>query len=135
MRLSSRLPRDLTPTTLAHAIAEHRAAGRPLIDLTESNPTRVGLDYDADLLRPLGDPAGLTYDPDPMGLPAGREAVASHYRRRGLAVEVTADRIALTASTSESYSLLFKTLCDPGEAELSAVRAPDRARGCGGRPV
>jgi aspartate/methionine/tyrosine aminotransferase len=44
--------------------------------------------------------------------------VASHYRRRGLAVEVTADRIALTASTSESYSLLFKTLCDPGEAVL-----------------
>jgi aspartate/methionine/tyrosine aminotransferase len=30
-------------------------------------------------------------------------------------VEVPADRIVLTASTSEAYSLLFKILCDPGD--------------------
>jgi aspartate/methionine/tyrosine aminotransferase len=118
MRLSSRLPRDLTPTRFARAIAEHRAAGLPLIDLTDSNPTRMGLDYDADLLQPLGDPAGLAYDPEPLGLAPAREAVSTQYLRRGLEVEVPADRIALTASTSESYSLIFKTLCDPGDTVL-----------------
>jgi alanine-synthesizing transaminase len=30
-------------------------------------------------------------------------------------VDVPADRIVLTASTSEAYSLLFKILCDPGD--------------------
>lgn len=116
MRLSSRLPRDLTPTPLARAIAEHRAAGRPLIDLTESNPTRVDLMYDPGLLQALADAAGLAYDPQPLGLRAAREAVSIDYARRGL--DVPADRIALTASTSESYSLLFKALGDPGDAVL-----------------
>jgi aspartate/methionine/tyrosine aminotransferase len=116
--VSSRLPRDLDPTPLARAIADHRAAGLPLIDLTESNPTRVGLDYDDDLLRPLGEAAGLVYDPQPLGLAAAREAVSRQYARRGLGVAVPADRVALTASTSESYSLLFKALCDPGDAVL-----------------
>ena len=34
------------------------ARGRPIIDLTESNPTRAGFDYPADLLAPLGDARG-----------------------------------------------------------------------------
>ena len=44
------------------------------------------------------------------------------------------DRIVLTASTSEAYSLLFKLLADAGDEvlvprpELSAVRSPDAAR-------
>jgi aspartate/methionine/tyrosine aminotransferase len=37
--------------------------------------------------------------------------VARDYARRG--VTVTPDRIVLTASTSEAYSLLFKLLCEP----------------------
>ena len=45
-----------------------------------------------------------------------REAVAADYARRG--VHVAPDRIALTASTSEAYSLLFKVLCDPGDEVL-----------------
>lgn len=117
---SSRLPRNLSPTPLALAVAEHRASARPLIDLTETNPTRAGFEYPADLLRPLADPAGLEYDPQPLGSKAAREAVAADYLRRGLRVEV--ERIALTASTSESYSLLFKALCDPGDTVL--VPAP-----------
>lgn len=39
-----------------------------------------------------------------------------YYSRRGLAVE--ADRILLTASTSEAYGDLFKLLCDPGDEVL-----------------
>jgi aspartate/methionine/tyrosine aminotransferase len=64
------------------------------------------------LLNALGHSRGLVYRPEPFGLRAAREAVAADYERRG--VRVSANRIVLTASTSEAYSLLFKVLCDPG---------------------
>ena len=41
------------------------------------------------------------------------------FRRRGLAV--ARDRVVLTASTSEAYSLLFKLLCNPGDEVLVPV--------------
>jgi len=43
--------------------------------------------------------------------------VSGDFRRRG--VDVPPDRIVLTASTSEAYSLLFKLLCDPGDCVLA----------------
>ena len=113
---SGRLPRDLTPNRLTAAVALRRAHGAPLVDLTESNPTRVGLDYPSDLLAPLASPAALQYAPEPFGTRSAREAVSTDYTRRGLAVP--AARIALTASTSEAYALLFKLLCDPGDRVL-----------------
>jgi aspartate/methionine/tyrosine aminotransferase len=42
--------------------------------------------------------------------------VAADYARRG--VQVPAERVMLTASTSEAYALLFKLLCDPGDRVL-----------------
>jgi alanine-synthesizing transaminase len=108
---SSRVPRDLAANRLAVATAAHRASGRPLLDLTVTNPTAVGLHYPEDLLAPLAGSAGLVYQPEPFGLPAARRAVADDYARRG--ISVAEDRIVLTASTSEAYSLLFKLLCDP----------------------
>jgi alanine-synthesizing transaminase len=93
-----------------------RHKGVRVIDLTQSNPTRVGLDYPADLLAPLSSVEALVYDPQPLGLLSAREAVAADFARRGL--DVSADRIALTASTSEAYALLFKLLCDAGDAVL-----------------
>ena len=113
---SGRLPRDLTPNRLTAAVARRRASGAPLLDLTESNPTLVGLTYPADLLAPLGSPKGLQYTPEPFGTRSARQAVSADYARRGLAVP--AARIALTASTSEAYALLFKLLCDPGDRVL-----------------
>ena len=50
---SSRLKSDLTPNRLTQAVRRRREQGLPIIDLTESNPTRVGLDYSDDLLAPL----------------------------------------------------------------------------------
>lgn len=82
-----------------------------MLDLTVTNPTAVGLHYPEDLLAPLAGSAGLVYQPEPFGLPAARRAVADDYARRG--ISVAEDRIVLTASTSEAYSLLFKLLCDP----------------------
>jgi alanine-synthesizing transaminase len=113
---STRLQSDLSANRLALAVARARADGRRLIDLTESNPTRAGFDYPSDLLAPLADPKGLCYAPDPSGLLDARMAVARDYLRRGLSIDP--ERIVLTASTSEAYSLLFKVLCDPGDEVL-----------------
>jgi alanine-synthesizing transaminase len=99
-RRSSRLPRDLTPNPLSAAVARARAEGRSVADLTQSNPTRVGIPYPLDLLAPLADPAGLSYEPEPFGLATARAAVAADFARRGVAV--ASDRVCLTASTSEA---------------------------------
>ena len=112
---SGRVP-ALRANRLAGELARLRSEGRPLDDLTASNPTRVGLPYPPDLLAPLASPDARVYDPAPFGLPAAREAVAAHLAGRG--VPVRPDRVVLTASTSEAYGLLFKLLCDPGDAVL-----------------
>jgi alanine-synthesizing transaminase len=113
---SRRVPDDRRPNRLAAALADARRAGRPLIDLTVSNPTRVGIQYPAALLDALADARALTYCPAPFGLWSAREAVAQTFARRG--VRIGPERIMLTASTSEAYSLLFKLLCDPGESSV-----------------
>ncbi|MDH4065477.1 MAG: aminotransferase class I/II-fold pyridoxal phosphate-dependent enzyme [Acidobacteriota bacterium] len=115
-RISSRLPTDLSTNAVSVALAARQAAGRPVIDLTESNPTRVGLTYPPDLLAPLADPAALVYDPQPLGLWSAREAVAADIGRHGTEADPAA--VTLTSSTSEAYALLFKLFCDPGDAVL-----------------
>ena len=108
---------DLAPNRLTHALERRRAEGRPYVDLTESNPTRAGFDYPADLLVPLADRRGLTYSPQPFGVLEARRAVADDYGRRGL--PVGPERIVLTVSSSDAYSLLFRVLCDPGDQVLA----------------
>jgi aspartate/methionine/tyrosine aminotransferase len=98
---------------------EARAAGRQLWDLTVSNPTRCGFTYDADaLLRPLVNEQALMYNPDSRGLVSAREAVAEYYAAHGAQIGV--EDLLLTTSTSESYSYLFRLLCDPGDEVLVA---------------
>jgi aspartate/methionine/tyrosine aminotransferase len=117
---STRVPGDLAPNRLTRAVESARAAGAAIIDLTETNPTRVGLPYPQRLIEPLADPGGLYYDPEPFGLPRAREAVSAEYAAAGLHVDPA--HIVLTASTSEAYSFLFKLLCDSGDEVL--VPAP-----------
>jgi aspartate/methionine/tyrosine aminotransferase len=112
---SARLPAGLAPNALARAVDARRRAGGPLIDLTQTNPTEVGLSYPSDGLRSLADPAGLLYRPDPRGLRDARAAISASY---GVGAAVDPDRVILTASTSEAYGLLFKLLCDPGDEVL-----------------
>jgi hypothetical protein len=97
-------------------MAQARARRHSYIDLTESNPTRAGFTYPADLLAPLASPDALRYEPTPLGLAVAREAIAEDYRRRG--PSVPPDQIVVTAGTSEAYSLLFKLLCDAGDNVL-----------------
>lgn len=113
---SRRLDWNRPENALARVEAERRARGGEILDLTESNPTRVGFHYPPDLLAPLADPASLLYRPAPRGLPEAREAIAGDYRDRG--TPIPADRIVLSASSSDSYAMLFKLLADPGEAVL-----------------
>lgn len=114
---SDRVGADLSSNRLTHAVNQRRAAHRPFVDLTGSNPTRAGFTYPPDLLADARvAAAALTYTPAPLGLDSARQAVAADYARRGL--DVDPSRIVLTASTSEAYSLLFKLLCDPGDDVL-----------------
>lgn len=117
---SSRVPRSLEANALSRAVREARAAGRDLIDLTLTNPTRAGFHYPDTLLRRLQSSDALRYEPEPFGLATAREAVARDYARRG--VDAAPDRLVLTSSTSEAYSILFKLLCDPsGDQVLTPV--------------
>ncbi len=113
---SSRVPGDLGPNTVAAAVERMRLSGGDFDDLTVSNPTEAAIEYPDRLLDGLSDPVALHYEPQPFGLPVAREAVSAEYARRG--VKVPASHIVLTASSSESYALLFKLLCDPGESVL-----------------
>jgi len=100
------------PNRLALARAAHRG---PLLDLTNSNPTRAGLDYPLDeLSEAMARAARAPYEPEPLGLPVAREAVAQH-------LGCSPDEVVITASTSEAYSFLFKLLCDPGDVIATPV--------------
>jgi len=116
-RFSRRTGWDLTESSFASALRQARASGRRLWDLTISNPTRCGFDYDADALLPsLRGLQALSYNPDPRGLVNARAAVARYYSAHH--AEVGLDDLLLTTSTSESYSYLFRLLCDPGDEVL-----------------
>jgi aspartate/methionine/tyrosine aminotransferase len=122
---SSRVPGQLEPNRLTKAVDRARREGRRLIDLTLTNPTAAGFPYPDDLLRSLASPAGRTYTPSPYGLDEARAAVSRDYARRGHSVPM--ERIVLTASTSEAYSLLFKLLCEPSGDASSCPRRVTRS--------
>ncbi|MFI5301779.1 MAG: pyridoxal phosphate-dependent aminotransferase [Polyangiales bacterium] len=89
-----------------------RDASTPLLDLTESNPTRCALFASEPLVAALGHPRGARYEPDSIGERSARDAIAADYATRGIALD--SSRIVLSASTSEAYGWLFKLLCDRG---------------------
>jgi aspartate/methionine/tyrosine aminotransferase len=114
---SRRLPASAEPNAWFTRLAARRASGARLLDLTEANPTRVGLDpLSDDLLAALADPASKAYEPDPRGLLAAREAVAAYYARRG--ETLSAEQVILTSGTSESFAHLLRLLVDPGGSVL-----------------
>jgi alanine-synthesizing transaminase len=117
MMFASRLRQSGERNLLSLALDSRKAADLPLIDLTLSNPTRAGFVYPPGLLQALADRRAQCYAPQPFGLPSARQAVSDDFGRRGVAVPP--NRTVLTTSTSEAYSLLFKLLCDPGDAVLA----------------
>jgi alanine-synthesizing transaminase len=120
LRLSSRLSWEHPRNRLTRAVEERAARNLPVINLTETNPTRVGLPYPEEELAELLDRgAAAVYAPHPLGLSEAREALAAALSRPG--DPVAADDLVLTVSTSESYSFLFKLFGNPGDEVLTVA--------------
>ena len=119
MHFSNRTNWELGQNEFAAAVEAARRSGCDLLDLTVSNPTVCGFDYNAvDLLAPLAENAAMQYAAEPLGAPRAREAVRSYYLDAG--ADVSLGRLCLTTSTSEAYSFLFRLLCDAGDEVLIA---------------
>src|SRR5581483_6168558 len=115
---SERTNWKLERNRFTQAIEEARADGAKMLDLTASNPTRVGLKYDSEaILDALRSEPAMDYDPQAKGLLAARQAVAAYYGERADGVTkvstrsvdngaggIDPERIVLTTSTSEGYS-------------------------------
>ena len=114
---SRRTDWKLTPNRFTEAVEEVRGSGKEILDLTISNPTRAGIEFDGEaILESLRNPKSLDYDPQPKGLLSAREAVAAYYRERG--EHVDPERVVLTTSTSEGYSYVFRLLANPEDEVL-----------------
>ncbi len=109
----------LHPNRFTEAQREQLAAGREVIDLTVSNPTRAGLHFDAEsILGALANPKAMDYDPQPKGLLDARAAVADYYREQHGEFGLNPESVVLTTSTSEGYSYIFRLLCNPDDEIL-----------------
>ncbi len=117
--LSSRLPKDLSPSPFFAELERAKAESAPFIDMTVSSPVKAGLPIDLDVAVDEGRAAFGCWNPDAAGWKAAREAVAEYYTERG--GHFTPGQIILTASTSEAYSVLFKAFCDSGDIILTPM--------------
>ncbi len=115
MKYSTRSAIDDAPSQLALTLETLRSTRPDAIDLTVSNPTRVGLSsaaYAAWRAESLPD-----YAPDPLGIESARQAVARHWPGHGLAP--SPEQILLVSSSSEAYQYVFTLLCDAGDEVLA----------------
>lgn len=116
---SDRTNWKLAENRFTQAVTRARAEGAKILDLTASNPTRVGLAYDEPaILGALGSSRSMDYDPQAKGVLEAREVVAEYYRAEHGIPSLGAERIVLTTSTSEGYSFVFRLLCNAGDELL-----------------
>jgi alanine-synthesizing transaminase len=114
---SKRFDYNIEENNLSKLLNEKKSAGVKILDLTESNPTNAGFDYnETGILSSIAKPESMRYVPNSKGLESAREAVSQYYREKSIAVD--ADNIFLTSSTSEAYSFIFKLLTDSNEEVL-----------------
>lgn len=114
---SRRVPHETTPNRWSLALAARRASGARLVDLTQSNPTLVGLSPLAEAAAALARVAAEPYDPSARGAASARGAVAAVLG--GAPRGIDECDVVLTSSTSEAYAHLFRLLADPGEFVLA----------------
>jgi len=106
----------LAENAYTRALRARKQRGQRILDLTASNPTTCGFQYDeAAIFAALQSPTSLQYDPDPKGLVSARAAVATYYREMNPSVDVDPEKLILTTGTSEAYSFLFRLLCETGD--------------------
>src|SRR5258708_21227812 len=115
--LSDRTDWNLAQNRLSRTLAELRASGRPILDLTRSNPTECGFTYDEKGIgRAFAHPGISLYQPNPRGLINAREAVGTYYEQQH--IRVAPNDLILVSGTSEAYSFIFRLLCNPGDEVL-----------------
>jgi alanine-synthesizing transaminase len=113
---SKRTDWKLEENAYTSALRRHRQSGKPILDLTASNPTTCGFQYDeAAILSTLQSPNALKYEPEPKGLVSARAAVVEYYRQKDSDAGVDPEHLLLTTGTSEAYSFLFRLLCEPSD--------------------
>src|SRR5271154_2822019 len=106
---SGRTDWNQTVNAYTRVLKELRAQGKPLIDLTISNPTEAGLVHPGEApWKALARPEAMNYQPQAQGLLSARESVARYYAERQPAAKVDPNDIFLTTSTSEAYTWLFR---------------------------
>ena len=116
---SQRTNWNLEPNRLAVAYRRMRQAGREILDLTISNPTHAGFQYDdTAILHALSNPKSLVYDPQPKGLLCARKAITEYYSQQATAAAVDPESLILTTSTSEAYSFIFRLVANAGDEIL-----------------
>jgi alanine-synthesizing transaminase len=116
---SQRTNWKLTPNAFTTAVAEVRASGQEILDLTLSNPTEAGIEPDGEaVLAALCNPESLKYAPQPRGLLSARQAVCRYYHEAHDVFGLDPERLFLTTSTSEAYSYIFRLLANPGDEIL-----------------
>lgn len=118
MNFSARTSWNREQNPLALLLENLRKERKTVFDLTISNPTECGIQYPVkEIISAFNKPEIAKYKPDPRGLFFARQTIKQYYLNHS--VSVKEENIFLTASTSESYSLLFTLLCNPGESILA----------------
>jgi alanine-synthesizing transaminase len=119
-RYSDRLAALMAPANQFSILCSKlRHQDRPLLDLTISNPTEALADYPhSEIAKALGSITSFQYQPEPFGNLAARTAIVHYLERRTSGLKLSPAHLALTASTSEAYGLLFKLLANPDDEVL-----------------
>ncbi len=112
------LPDSILSITPLHELYREKMARGALTDLIETNFHRAGFRYPADtLITHASEYFRLReYHPEAKGSLDARHAISAHYATHGLTPDP--ESIVITASTSESYSIIFAALCTAGDEIL-----------------
>jgi aspartate/methionine/tyrosine aminotransferase len=113
----------------AAALEEARASNRVILDLTESDPARCGLGWDAEELLDIeGRRSAAARE---VMIPEAREAISSYLAGHGASIDP--QRVFLVRSRREALRLVLDALCDDASEVL--VPVPGRPFLDSGTPV
>ncbi|RCK72845.1 MAG: putative aminotransferase [Ignavibacteriae bacterium] len=117
---SKRTSWDLKVNRITELLNQYLSNAENIINLTESNPTLVDLNYSEKILKPLNNLQNLIYSPDPKGLIGTRESICRYYEQKG--IDLNPEDLVLTSGSSEAYNYIFRLITEPGDEIL--VPAP-----------
>lgn len=98
-------------------IQEYQRNNISIIDLSESNPTKVGFNYpEKFVLKDFCSGKNLIYNPHPKGLINAREAICKFYHKKN--INIHPESIIITAGSSDAYNYIFRLIAEPGDEIL-----------------